>query len=204
MPSLFHALAEDQSVKGLEQPPLVCAIPANRPRSSQTMSRFNGSLLMLHNFAIPIEIPPSEKYVFAFHIANLTYNIDFARNLFGPSPFQDFVDGLGDADYWAFQYPCGMKLLYEFIHPLGPKMAGYANVFGDIPEFEHGRRHIPFAKDTIEISTVDTNKLEMAHCKVTEPWATKMATLDSFQVWRQGDDGNVMSVGGPRLLVANL
>ena len=152
---------------------------------------------MLHNSAIAIELPLSEKHVFVFHIASLTYNIDSARSLFGPSRFQDFVDGLGDADYWAFQYPCGMKLLYEFIHPLGPKMNGLANVFGDLPEFEHGRRHIPFANDTIEISTVETNQHEIKHCKIAEPWATRMATLDSFQVWRQGDEGNVMSVGFP-------
>jgi len=150
---------------------------------------------MHDKLAVPIELPAPEKHLFLFHIANLDYDINHAREQFGPSPYQEFVDGLGEADYWAFTYPCGIKLAYEFIHPLAPNLRGYANVYGDLPEISHGVRHIPFSNNLIHPSSPETNKLEIEHFKTVDPWATKMASLASFQVWRQGDDGNKIRVG---------
>ena len=152
----------------------------------------------MHNkLAVPIELPTSEKYIFAFHLANLTYDIEHARKMFGSSSYHDFVDGLGDADFWAFTYPCGMKLLYEFIHPLVPTADGIANVYGDLPEFAHAERHIPFPKNSIHQSSPENNKREIEHFKTVEPWPAEISSLFSYQVWRQGDDGNEMPVGEP-------
>lgn len=77
---------------------------------------------------IHFALPPAEKHAFPFHIANLTCEIELAHEVLGPPPYKDFVDGLGDADYWAYCYSCGLRLLFEFIHPLGAGMQGQANV----------------------------------------------------------------------------
>ena len=144
-----------------------------------------------------ISLPPAERFAFPFHIANLAYEISVVRDRLGVSPYQDFVDGLGDADYWAFEYPCGLRLLFEFIHPIGSGMNGYANVFADLPEIGHGLRHIPFPQIVHGCSTLKDNGAEINALLDREPWATSLATLHHFQVWRQGDDGNQMPVDTP-------
>lgn len=151
---------------------------------------------MQHGLAVPIDLPRSEQYAFIFHIARLTCDIGVLEGQFGPPQFRSFVDGLGDADYWAFLHPCGMRLAYEFIHPLNSDSRGIANVLADLPELEHGRRHIPFPHDTI-VSAGESNAAELATLQKIEPWATALSTLAAFQVWRQGDDGNQIPVGLP-------
>jgi hypothetical protein len=153
---------------------------------------------MQHSTAVPIDLPLAEKHAFVFHIARLNCDRGALQSQFGPPQFRDFVDGIGDAEYWAFLYPCGMKLLYEFTHGLGlaPASNGFANVYGDLPEFEHARRHIPFSLD-LSLSSGEANAAEIAAFRKIEPWATVISSLNAFQVWRQGDDGNEMPVGLP-------
>lgn len=138
-----------------------------------------------------------EKNAFAFHLATVTADIRLARRTLGPPQAHDFAGGLGDADYWAFMYPCGMKLLFELILPHTEDVDTFANVYGDLPEFEHARRHIPFPRDAIALSNTDINRPEIDYLARIEPWATLMSEPHGFQVWRQGDDGNVMPVGDP-------
>lgn len=145
----------------------------------------------------PITLPPADAHAFPFHIAILRYDLVLAKSLLGEPTSHGCVDGLGDADYWAFEYPCGLRLLYEFIHPIGEGAAGYANAFGDLPEIAHGMRHLPFPKPALTPATLDDNSREIEAYSSREPWATPLTTLHSFQVWRQGDDGNEMPVGQP-------
>ena len=145
----------------------------------------------------PIAFPSAEEHGFPFHIANLQYDLALAKSLLGDPAHRDWVDGLGEADYWAFAYPCGLKLVYQFIEPLGSGMPGYAGVYADLPEIEHAIRHLPFPKTIQTPSTIDANAREIEGYSSREPWATSLATLTAFQVWRQGDDGNAMPVGFP-------
>lgn len=145
----------------------------------------------------PIALPPTQEFAFPFRIASLKYDLALAKHHFGESPWQNFVDGLGDADYWAFEYPCGLRMLFEFIHPLGVGMVGYANVFADLPETEHGLRHLTFPKSLVTPAAPESNAHEIETLSTREPWSTLLATLHGFQVWRQGDDGNQMPVGEP-------
>ena len=145
----------------------------------------------------PIALPPVEKLAFPFHIANLQYDLDLAKSMLGDPTHRDWVDGLGDADYWAFAYPCGLRIAYEYIEPLGTGMAGYANMFADLPEIEHAIRHLPFPTSLQTPSTLDANSREIEAFSEMEPWAAPLATITAFQVWRQGDDGNAMPVGHP-------
>jgi hypothetical protein len=105
----------------------------------------------------------------------------------------DWVDGLGNADFWAFEFPCGLQVAFEFVH----SMKG-GRVVADSPEIDHVLRHtrIPAA----ECHRIDERELQSQLSKLLE-WSpertAEIASLRSFQVWRQGDDGNPFQVGEP-------
>ena len=101
-----------------------------------------------------------EKQAFPFHIANLQYDFDLAKSLLGDPTHREWVDGLGKASYWAFAYPCGLRLAYEYIEPLGLGMTGIANVLADLPEITHAVRHIPFPDSVQSPSTLEANVRE--------------------------------------------
>jgi len=127
----------------------------------------------------PITLPPEEKHAFPFHIANLQYDLTLAKSLLGEPTYQDLVEGLGDADYWAFAYPCGLRLAYEFIRPLSDGMLGIANVMGDLPEIEHAIRHLPFPRSVQTPATLDSNSREIEAFSSLEPWAKQLTKLDA-------------------------
>ncbi len=146
----------------------------------------------------PIELPiDDEKYPFPFLIARLTYDLPLAQELLGEPHEQFFVDGLGDSDNWAFSYPCGLKLCFQLIHPIGDGLEGIANIFGDLPEFEHGVRHYPFPGSHVVASDLEVNARDIEALSKLPRFETPLASLHTRQVWRQGDDGNEMPVGKP-------
>jgi len=100
-----------------------------------------------------------------------------AHEMFGPPTLVEDIDGVGMADYWSFGFSCGLQIVYEFLHN-----GGKASIYADVPEFDHVVRHLPFPSSIIKpgIESGDLAK-----------------TSSDFQVWRQGDDGNEMTVGEP-------
>lgn len=147
-------------------------------------------------------IPNSaENASIPFHIGLVKCSMESVHQVLGEPHFQEWVDGLGDGDYWAFEYPCGMQLGFLFIHALGRGSgleAPSGIVFGDLPEIQHGMRHVPFPSSCQTASTLEANAKEIeAYSKNDDPRAQQLGNLHAFQVWRQGDDGNEMPVGAP-------
>jgi hypothetical protein len=116
-----------------------------------------------------------------------------AADRLGPPMLIDWVDGLGNADFWAFEYPCGLQVVFEFVHE-----SNGGRVVADSPEVDHVLRHIPFTSS--ECITVDESALQSEIQRMLSAFPerrTEIEFLHSFQVWRQGDDGNSFRVGEP-------
>lgn len=111
----------------------------------------------------------------------------------GPPMLVASVDGLGDADCWAYEYPCGLQLVYQFQH-----LGKVGRVLADSPEIKYVLRHIPFARaDCVPIDSDDLQKeLKMLLSSYPER-QPEIASLNAFQVWRQGDDGHPFKIGEP-------
>ena len=114
-------------------------------------------------------------------------------NLVGPPMLTDWVDDLGNADFWAFEYPCGLQVAFQFMHDSEGGL-----VLADSPEINHVLRHIPFADaDCIRI---DDETLQSQLKLLLSAYPERQSEIDSlhsFQVWRQGTDGNPFTVGNP-------
>lgn len=104
-----------------------------------------------------------------------------------------WVDGLGDADYWAVEFDCGVWIAFEFLHN-----GSGGSVLATEPVAQHVSRHLThwrtklheFAPDALE-----PDRKSMIHrFNGVMPQLTE---LDTFQLWRQGDDGNRIRVGVP-------
>ncbi|QOV91265.1 hypothetical protein [Humisphaera borealis] len=114
-----------------------------------------------------------------------------AAEKLGPPMLTDWVDGLGNADFWAFEFPCGLQVAFEFL-----QTSKSGRVVADSPEIDHVLRHIPFSAS--ECVRIDETALhsELERLLVACPERkSKIESLHSFQVWRQGDDGNAFRVG---------
>ena len=102
-------------------------------------------------------------------------------------------EGTGDADWWAFRYPCGLQLLYSVNHDndLGA-------VCASLPEPEHTERHLPFSQSDFNI--VDKGATALDHEYTMHKFGgtvPELSRLHEFQVWRMGDDGNEVKIGFP-------
>lgn len=118
-----------------------------------------------------------------------------AQDILGPPHRTDWVDGLGDADFWAFEYSCGLQVAFEFLHE-DPQGGG--RVVADSPETEHILRHIPFPTNACRKATEEEFRSQLAELVKWYPHRqAEIENLRAFQVWRQGDDGNRFPVGEP-------
>ena len=102
-------------------------------------------------------------------------------------------EGLGPTEAWAFEYPCGLQLVYLFY-----RLVGKLIVSADSPEVQHAIRHIPFPIDRIEAIPPDGLESELKALVSHSPdRAEEVNGLAAFQVWRMDDNGNVFSVDDP-------
>ena len=102
-------------------------------------------------------------------------------------------EGTGDADWWGYVWPCGLRVLFSVNHDndLGAVHAG-------MPEPPHVRRHplLP-AGALIEVPS-KLNLGEHEFLIATYSGKTpELQRLHSCQLWRMGDDGNAVPVGRP-------
>jgi hypothetical protein len=103
----------------------------------------------------------------------------------------DRVDGLGDADFWAFEFPCGLQCAFEFLH-----LSDGGRVAADAPEIAHVLRHMPFPSTVCTRIDDETFQSELKFLLRGYPdRKAQVESLHSFEVWRQGDDGNPFRVG---------
>ena len=117
-----------------------------------------------------------------------------AQRLLGVPHQQKFVDGLGMTDFWAFEYSCGLQVVIQFCH-IGVE-AGY--VTADSPERSHVVRHLPFPSAMCKTFDGVEFQKQLDQIRALRPErSAELSALQSFQVWRQGDDGNPFKIGEP-------
>ena len=118
---------------------------------------------------------------------------EVAAEWFGCRPHVASVDGLGDADYWIVEFDCGLKVGFEFLHH-----GKGGSVLATEPVAQHVARHLRHWRDQLHEYPPETFELDrnsmIEQFRDTMPELTE---LDSYQVWRQGDDGNEARVGFP-------
>lgn len=100
---------------------------------------------------------------------------------------------MGLADYWVVEFDCGLRLGFEFFH-----LSFGGSVFADLPAPQHARRHLRHWETHLadmppEACERDRNTM----ITLFESEIPELRELNSFQVWRQGDDGNSIPVGYP-------
>lgn len=136
----------------------------------------------------PVAFPDIPPFLFLINVPRKT-----AAEVLGPPMVTDIVDGLGDGDFWAFEYECGLQVVFQFMHHID---SGW--VLADSPELDHVLRHIPFAKGDCVPIEEDVLESELKFLLSGCPERQKeIDQLQSFQVWRQGDDGNKFPIGNP-------
>lgn len=142
----------------------------------------------VRRLAFPVDFPDLPAFLVEFRVTR-----EAAHRELG-SPHQiEWVDGLGNSDFWAFEYPCGLQVVYEFVH-LGPAALALA----DSPEVEHVIRHSPFDRDVCFPMTEEGLSRELERLRDWYPSREReVSLLHGFQVWRQDDNGNVFRVGEP-------
>ena len=146
-----------------------------------------------HNVAVALT-DPEDASTIHFPIAGLGKNRDLAHELLGPPHFALEEDGMLMAiEHWAFQFPCGLRILYSF----DPYQGG-GGVFADMPEIDHVIRHLSLPRDCQEPQTVeDLQPYIDAVMSRPDRRVQQLRNLRSHQAWRQGDDGNAIKVGQP-------
>ena len=138
--------------------------------------------------AFPVPFPNVPAFLLSCNVSR-----EAASEILGPPMHTDWVDGSGNADFWAFAYPCGLQVVFEFLHHFRGGI-----VLADSPEIAHVLRHIPFA--TRDCDRIDDATLQSELRYLLSAFPERKAEIDSlhaFQVWRQGDDGNAFTVGDP-------
>ena len=128
-----------------------------------------------------------------FHLFELNIDRQTAAQWFGTPAHEAWVDGLGDADFWAIEFDCGLKVGFEFLH------CGYpASVSANVPVPQHVQRHLRHWQK--ELQEYPPEMFELDRAFMIERYAARipeLTELHSYQLWRQGDDGNQVIVGGP-------
>ncbi|TWT93257.1 hypothetical protein [Stieleria varia] len=130
--------------------------------------------------------------LFLLHVDRRT-----AREWFGTEPFVEFVQGLGDADIWAVKFDCGLTVGFEFLH-----LETGGSIRASEPNPSHVQRHFQNWKSKLEpypASTfADLDAMTIDHYAERHP---ELLEPRSYQLWRQGDDGNEMPIGEPTSLL---
>lgn len=136
----------------------------------------------------PVPFPDMPGYLVICNVSR-----EAAADKLGPPMLIDWVEGLGNADFWAFEFPCGLQVAFEFVHD-----SEGGRVVADSPEIDHVLRHIPFSAS--ECVKLGDDSLQSQCKQLLKRYPERQAEIDSlrsFQVWRQGDDGNPFRVGDP-------
>ena len=116
-----------------------------------------------------------------------------AHHNLGLPHLTNWVDGLGECDFWAYEYRCGLQVVYQFLHD-----GQGGSALADSPEVNHVIRHSPFRQDLCFPITQEGLNLELDRLLSAYPFrAPEIALLDAFQVQRQDDNGNTYAVGDP-------
>lgn len=126
-----------------------------------------------------------------FLVCLLSVKREEASGFFPVRPVVSNEPGLGDADYWAVQFNCGLKVAFEFFH-----LSEGASVYADLPCSQHVRRH--FRHWDRKLVDISREMLEPDRTAMIERFSQQMPELlelEEYQVWRQGDDGNQVRVG---------
>lgn len=134
----------------------------------------------------PLPLPDSPSFLVVAHVP-----APFMIKDLGPAMHTDWGDGLGQADLWGYEYPCGLQVVIEYFHGSRGGL-----ILADSPEIEHVLRHIPVPRDFC--IRVDQESLESAVKSLLKAFPDRQQEIDalhSFQVWRQGTDGNPFKVG---------
>lgn len=128
-----------------------------------------------------------------FHVRQLDIDRHVAAAFFEVDPVVADEPGLGDADYWAVEFDCGLKLAFEFFH-----WGKGGSVLADLPCSQHARRHLRHWDSALV--EVPREKQEPDRSAMIERFAAdipELLELEAFQVWRQGDDVNQVKIGLP-------
>jgi hypothetical protein len=91
------------------------------------------------------------------------------------------------------QFECGLKIGFEFFHSYEG-----AYVYAGSPCPQHVRRHL--RNWHRNLGDVPRERQEQDRNAMIEDFSQRMPELlelEAYQVWRQGDDGNPISVGVP-------
>ncbi len=128
-----------------------------------------------------------------FHLLQIHIGREKFKRWIGSEPAVEWVDGLGDADYWIIEYNCGLQLGFEFVHACDG-----GHVCATEPNVNHAVRHLVNWRQEISVYPDDAFKLDrewaLEHFSNTMPELQRQACC---QAWRQGDDGNPMTIGYP-------
>lgn len=136
--------------------------------------------------AFPTPFPGLFSIVFALDISR-----DSIPSVLGDPVRISEMDAQGQCDFWAFEYPCGLQVVYQFPHR---EPSGF--VLADYPEPQHVGRHIPFAPDVCMKLDEQTLKAEQRRLLGDFPDRHReLNSLHAYQVWRQGTDGNAFRIG---------
>jgi hypothetical protein len=116
--------------------------------------------------------------------------IEEVRAQLGEPNLTSGEEGLGPTDVWAFEYRCGLQVVYLFY-----QLTGNLTVSADSPEVRHTVRHMPFQPARIETIAADGLESELSRLIRMYPERThEIKDLTAFQVWRIDDNGNVFAV----------
>ena len=91
-----------------------------------------------HNTATPLALPLGLG-TSPFITVDIGETRSMAHELLGTPHLTELEDGLGDVDYWAFSFACGLRICYRFAH-----WDDHGVVTADLPEIDHVIRHLPF------------------------------------------------------------
>jgi hypothetical protein len=147
---------------------------------------------VVRKLSFPVPFPDVPSCL--IHLPNAT--CESLREMLGAPQKTGWVDGLGDADFWAFEFECGLQVVIECLHTFRAKIG--ARVVADSPEIEHVQQHLSFLQEeTRPISedglAEDVNRLVQYYPNRQQ----EIANLHAWQVWRIDDNGNVYKVGEP-------
>lgn len=128
-----------------------------------------------------------------FHVFQLNVTRIKAAAFFPVAAVVADEPGLGEADYWAVQFDCGLKIGFEFFH-----LTDNASVYAALPCAQHVRRHLRhWDRDLVEVPREMQEPDRTAMIERYSREMPELLELEDYQVWRQGDDGNPIRVGVP-------
>lgn len=116
-----------------------------------------------------------------------------AADWFQHEPLVAWEDGFGEADYWAVEFDCGLKLCFEFVH-----LEKVGRVLATEPVPQHAKRHLGHWRD--QLQEIPPETFELDRSTMIERFAATMPELmqlRSHQVWCRDRNGNPAAVGEP-------